>query len=121
VKIIAIFFVTLAITLVLDTDHAKGQSEESHNTAHGKRLWLKYNCFACHGTDGHGGGAGPKIAPHPIALAAFVAIVRHPRQSNMPMFSSKLLPDEDLRDIWIYMKTIPENPLPASIPLLEDR
>jgi len=87
------------------------------NAENGKKLWAKDNCYSCHGFDGHG-GAGVKIAPKPIAVNAFIAIVRKPPQSNMPTFSAKVISDADLRDMWAYLNTIPANPDPKNIPLL---
>ena len=87
------------------------------NVENGKKMWVKENCYSCHGYDGHG-GAGVKIAPKPIAVAAFIAIVRHPPKSNMPTFSAKVVSDADLRDMWAYLNTIPANPAVKDIPLL---
>jgi mono/diheme cytochrome c family protein len=84
----------------------------------GKTLWLKYNCYSCHGHDGHGGGAGPRVAPTPIAMSAFIAFVRQPPASTMPVFSAKIVPDADLRDIWAYLHAIRNPPALKDIPLL---
>ena len=89
----------------------------AQNAENGKRLWIKDNCYSCHGSDGHG-GAGAKLAPKPIATAAFIAFVRHPSASSMPTFSSKVIPDADLRDMWAYLNSIPAPPAAKDIPLL---
>ena len=75
----------------------------------GKTLWVKDNCYSCHGYDGHG-GAGAKLAPKPISMIAFMAFVRHPAASSMPTFSAKIIPDADLRDMWVYLNSIPAAP-----------
>lgn len=87
------------------------------NAENGKKLWAKDNCYSCHGFDGHG-GAGAKLAPKPIALQGFIAVVRKPPKSSMPTFSSKVVPDSDLRDMWAYLNTIPATPAVKDIPLL---
>lgn len=87
------------------------------NAENGKRLWVKDNCYSCHGFDGHG-GAGVRLAPKPIAQQAFIGIVRHPPKSGMPTFSAKVIPDSDLRDMWAYLSTIPATPSAKDIPLL---
>ena len=46
-------------------------------------VFLKDGCYSCHGYDGHG-GVGAKLAPKPIATAAFIAYVRHPGPGGMP-------------------------------------
>ncbi|MEQ1883883.1 MAG: cytochrome c [Bryobacteraceae bacterium] len=83
----------------------------------GKAAWIKYNCYSCHGYDGHG-GAGVKVAPKPIAVTAFIAFVRHPPASTMPTFTAKVVSDQDLRDMWAYLNTIPAPPAVKDIPLL---
>jgi mono/diheme cytochrome c family protein len=87
------------------------------NAENGKKLWVKNNCYSCHGYDGHG-GAGVKLAPKPIAAQAFIAIVRRPPGSNMPTFSAKVIPDADLRDMWAYLNSIPAAPAVKDVPLL---
>ena len=83
----------------------------------GKKLWTKDNCYSCHGFDGHG-GAGPKLAPKPIAAAAFIAIVRRPPASTMPAFTAKVVSDSDLRDMWAYLNSMPATTAIKDIPLL---
>ena len=87
------------------------------NADNGKKLWIKDNCYSCHGFDGHG-GAGVKLAPKPIAVQAFIGIVRHPPKSGMPTFTAKMIPDSDLRDMWAYLSTIPPTPAAKDLPLL---
>jgi mono/diheme cytochrome c family protein len=87
------------------------------DAAKGKAAWLKYNCYSCHGFDGHG-GAGAKVAPKPIAVNAFIAFVRHPPASSMPTFTAKVVPDQDLRDMWAYLNSIQAPPAVKDIPLL---
>jgi mono/diheme cytochrome c family protein len=86
------------------------------NVEKGKALWVKDGCYSCHGTDGHG-GVGPKLAPKPMAAAAFIAIVRRPPASGMPTFSAKVIPDTDLNDMLAYLRSIPDPP--KDIPLLK--
>ena len=93
-------------------------AQNAGNAEKGKTLFLKNNCYSCHGVDGHGGGAGVKLAPKPIALVAFLAYVRHPGPGSMPTFSAKTIPDADLRDIHAYLATIPDPPAVKDIPLL---
>ena len=87
------------------------------NAENGKKLWVKNNCYSCHGYDGHG-GAGARLAPKPIAVAGFIGYVRKPALGSMPTFSAKVIPDSDLRDIWAYLNTIPATPSPKDVPLL---
>jgi ubiquinol-cytochrome c reductase cytochrome c subunit len=93
-------------------------AQNAGNPEKGKTLFLKNNCYSCHGFDGHGGGAGVKLAPKPIALAAFIAYVRHPAVGSMPTFSAKVISDADLTDIRAYLATIPDPPAVKDITLL---
>jgi mono/diheme cytochrome c family protein len=68
------------------------------NAQKGKEIFLKDGCYSCHGYDGHGGVA-PKLAPRPIPLVAFIAIVRHPPASSMPTYSPKVMSDAELTDV----------------------
>jgi len=90
---------------------------QNGNAENGKKLWVKDNCYTCHGYDGHG-GAVARLAPTPIAMAAFIAIVRHPPASSMPTFSEKVIPDSDLRDMWAYLNSISAAPAAKDVPLL---
>jgi ubiquinol-cytochrome c reductase cytochrome c subunit len=91
---------------------------QSPGTAdNGKHLFVKLGCYTCHGYEGQGGGAGAKLAPHPIATAALIAYVRHPAGS-MPPFTSKVVSDQDLTDIHAYLVSVPAPPPLKDIPLL---
>jgi mono/diheme cytochrome c family protein len=85
----------------------------------GKAALLKYGCYTCHGYEGQGAGAtGKKLAPNPLPYAAFSAFVRN-TDRDMPPFTEKVLPDQDLMDIHAYLRSIPASPNPANIPLLQ--
>ena len=74
----------------------------------GKKLFVKYGCYECHGREGQGGVAfGPRLAPSPMAYAAFVRYVRAPR-GDMPPYSDKLITSEqDLADIHAFLASRP--------------
>jgi len=53
-----------------------------------------------------------------LTLVAFSAFVRNPPSGSMPPFRAKVMSDQELADVYAYIKTIPE-PKPAKdIPLL---
>jgi mono/diheme cytochrome c family protein len=87
------------------------------NAENGRHLFMKVGCYECHGTLAQG-GVGPRLAPRPMDLGAFVAFVRKPPGRGMPPYASKVLSDSDLADIRAYLETIPEPPPVKSIPLL---
>jgi ubiquinol-cytochrome c reductase cytochrome c subunit len=87
------------------------------NAENGKRQFVKLGCYTCHGYQGQGGGAGAKLAPHPIAAANLIAYVRHPAGS-MPPFTAKVVSDQELMDIHAYLASVPAPPPAKDIPLL---
>ena len=84
----------------------------------GKRVFMKENCFFCHGTVGQGAGVvGARIGPPSRNLAGFIRYIRRPAGA-MPAFTEKVVSDQDLTDVYAYLRSIPP-PKPArDIPLL---
>ena len=91
----------------------------SGNAAKGKQLFIDYSCYACHGFSGQN-GSGARLVPMKMAQVAFTAYVRNPRTKQMPTFSAKELSDQQLSDIWAYVKTLPDSPSADSIKLLKE-
>jgi mono/diheme cytochrome c family protein len=89
------------------------------NVQAGKELYLRYSCYACHSYDGHG-GAGARLVPLPMTAARFTAYIRNPPRPQMPPYSTKLLSDAQLADIWAYIKSLPASPEAKDIPLLAE-
>jgi len=75
------------------------------NAVNGGKLFVKYGCYECHGREGQGGLAGPRIAPNPPSVATLIRYVRAPR-GEMPPYTEKLLKsDQDLIDIHAYLSS----------------
>jgi ubiquinol-cytochrome c reductase cytochrome c subunit len=51
-----------------------------------------------------------------MTVPAFTAYVRNPRQ--MPPYTTKVLTDAQVADVWAYIQTLPASRLPKDIPLL---
>ena len=85
------------------------------NAQAGKDLYLRYSCYACHSYDGHG-GAGARLVPMRLTVERFTNYVHNPRQ--MPPYSSRLLSDVQLADLFAYIKSLPVSPEAKDIPLL---
>ena len=96
----------------------KTESSDSANVEKGKRLYMSYGCYECHGREGQGSlYAGARIGPRPIALPLFVRYVRQPA-GQMPPYTAKVVSDAELADIHAFLNSLPL-PVPAkSIPLL---
>ena len=86
----------------------------------GYKAFMKYQCYTCHGTIGQGGdrGTGPKLAPNPFPWAGFEHQVRTPRQ-DMPPFREPFLSNQELADIYAYLRSVKAGPSPNDIPLLK--
>jgi len=109
------------------TPLAAQQSEPvpAGDKAEGFKLFLRYGCFQCHGTVGQGAAVrfGPKIAPNPIPFAAFRHQLRNPYNpiqtyTPMPVYTQKVLTEQQVADIYAYLKGIPPAKKAADIPLL---
>jgi len=87
------------------------------DAGNGRRLFTKYGCYECHGTQGQGTTAGARLAPKPIALAALISYVRAPK-GQMPPYTAKVVSDAELADIRAYLASIPDPPPAKNIPLL---
>ena len=88
------------------------------NAANGKRLFLRDGCYACHGTQGAGGGiAGPRLAPDPLPFEAVLMQLRHPA-NRMPLYTAKVLSNGEAADIYAYLSSIPSGRPAGQIPLL---
>jgi mono/diheme cytochrome c family protein len=87
---------------------AFGQATNSPgDAANGKRVYMAVGCSQCHGTVGQGSRpTGPHIAPDPMPYEAFAGLVRHPR-NIMPPYTTMVLSDQQLTDIYAYLITIP--------------
>jgi ubiquinol-cytochrome c reductase cytochrome c subunit len=84
--------------------------------ARGRQVFIADGCSQCHGTTGQGTVA-PKIAPNPLPLQIFTLQLRNPR-GIMPVYTSAIMPDEKIADIYAYLSSIPKIKAAAEIPLL---
>jgi mono/diheme cytochrome c family protein len=97
---------------------SKAASAPAGNAQNGKKLYNSYGCYQCHGYAGQG-GAGPRVGPKPIPFQAFVQYVRTPK-NQMPPYTSKVLKDSELADIYAFLQSLPEPPKAKDIPLLNN-
>jgi mono/diheme cytochrome c family protein len=116
----------VAGALVLRCSEAAAQSAETAqkaavpvgNAQHGKTVYTRVGCYECHGWDGQSGGnTGPKLGPDPWPFTAFTRQLRVPLNS-MPPYTTKVLSDADVADIYAFVQSLPKPPKVESIPLL---
>ena len=107
---------TTLIALLLQACVLQVCTASAASPEHGKAVFMKAGCWQCHGTVGQG-GAGPRIAPDPLAYDTFAAFVRTTSRA-MPPYREKILPDADLADVHAYLQSIPTPANAENIPLL---
>jgi len=91
----------------------------SGDVAHGKRLFAADGCYQCHGRAAQGARpTGPRLARTELPYNAFVQQLRQP-SDVMPPYTRVVLSDKDIADIYAYVKSLPEPPKVADIPLLQ--
>jgi mono/diheme cytochrome c family protein len=110
---------TLAVTqaTVAQTQSAAPLAPPTGNAQRGKVLFeTTLRCYACHGFDGQTGS--PRLVPLARAEDVFLAYVRKPATPGMPSFVAQ--PEADLRDVYAYIRSIPQAaPNADNVPLLK--
>ena len=106
-----------AIAAAVLIAHAVASAQPAPNAANGRRLFEKDGCFQCHGYAGQGGRDGARLAATAMNAPAFARYVRRPFGA-MPAFTAKVLPDEELADIYAYLKSLPNAAAAKDIPAL---
>lgn len=96
-----------------------GAAAPGGNVDNGQKLYTSYGCYECHGREAQGSSAtGPRLAPRPIAFAAFSKYLRQPT-ALMPPYTSKVVSDGEVGDIYAFLQSRPQPPALESIPLLK--
>ena len=107
----------VTLILALAQAAAAGQATPAGNVENGKRLFVKETCYYCHGYAGQGGRDGARIAATAMNADALIRYVRRP-PGAMPAFTDKLISDQELRDVYAYLKSLPAAKPAKDIPLL---
>ena len=77
------------------------------NAVAGRKIYVKVGCHSCHGNEGQGAApTGPRLALNPLPYAAWSRYVREPR-ANMPPYTAKVLSDQELADIYAFLRAQP--------------
>jgi mono/diheme cytochrome c family protein len=116
-----VFFAIVVLLFGLPGMRAQKSSDAppAGNAQNGKRLFLADGCYECHGREGQGAAqtGAARIGPPQLSFEGFQSYVRSPK-NQMPPYSAKALPDQDLADIYAFLKSIPMPPKGKDIPLL---
>jgi mono/diheme cytochrome c family protein len=122
--IFRIAIAALVVTAITQTAVAQNQPTATSplgaptgNAQRGKTLYeTSLRCYACHGFDGQTGS--PRLVPMARAEDIFLAYVRKPATPGMPSFVAA--PEADLRDVYAYIRSIPQAaPAAESVPLIK--
>jgi ubiquinol-cytochrome c reductase cytochrome c subunit len=88
------------------------------DAAKGQAVFERTGCWQCHGRQGQGGREGPRIAsPVPMNWQALSTFVRTTK-GDMPPYTEKVLSNQELADVFAYLRSIPPAPDFRTIPLL---
>jgi len=80
-------------------------------------LYKKVGCYQCHSNQAQGGLSGPRIGPNLVPYARFSQYTRHPA-GEMPPYTTKVLSDQDLADIYAWVNARPRPPAVDTLPQL---
>jgi mono/diheme cytochrome c family protein len=105
-------FVVIAVLVA-----GAASAQPTGSAENGKRLFLRDGCWECHGYAGQGGRDGARIAATPLNAQGLIRYVRRP-SGAMPAYVDKVATDQELTDIWTYLKTLPGPKPVKDIPLL---
>ena len=113
----AVFVIALATAAVAQNQPAAQLAPATGNAQRGKTLFeTSLRCYACHGFDGQTGSR--RLVPMARAEDVFLAYVRKPATQGMPSFVA--IPETDLRDVYAYIRSIPQAaPNADSVPMIK--
>jgi mono/diheme cytochrome c family protein len=113
---VAAFVALLAASAVKAQDAPAGDAEK------GLQIYLKVACFTCHGRVGQGGAYNqptPSLAKTALPFEGFKFQLRNPVR-DMPAYADTLMSDQDIADVYAFVRSLPGKRDPKDIPLLQD-
>jgi mono/diheme cytochrome c family protein len=123
--LMSVCFVFAAFLLLTAPGHVYAQTQSAStplaaptgDAQRGKMLFeTTLRCYACHGFDAQTGS--PRLVPMTRAEDIFLAYLRKPATQGMPSFVAT--PEAELRDVYAYIRSIPQAaPAAESVPLLK--
>lgn len=113
---IALLALLVASAVSAQTPTSQQNAAPVGNADAGKKLYVSYGCYQCHGYEAQGSNAtGPRLGPRPIAFTAFNRYVRQPT-GQMPPYTTKVVSETDIANIYAFVSS---RPAPAAnVPLL---
>ena len=80
-------------------------------------LYKKIGCYQCHANEAQGGLSGPRIGPNLVPYARFSQYLRNPT-GDMPPYTTKVLSDQEIADIYAWVNARPKPPAVDTLPQL---
>ena len=120
---IGIVLITFSLFFPVQADTEKIEG----NVQRGEKLYLDYSCWSCHGYTGET-GTGNRLNPLRFNLEGFISYVRRPPRPLLPhgvgmrmlAYDGPEVSDQNLGDIYTYLKSLPSGSPPIEeIPLLQ--
>ena len=106
-------FVTLAPPAIADRGHGGGDDDfEDGNPVLGRAVYVRDNCYSCHGNTG-AGGDGPNIRDDPPDEDDVAEVVLEGTETGMPSFA-RLLDRNEVANVAAYIQTLGSNEEPTS-------
>ena len=97
----------IALMSLASAQTPSSQAAPAGNAEAGKKLYVSYGCYQCHGHEAQGSSAtGPRLGPNPIAFAAFSRYIRRPT-GQMPPYTDKVVSNTDMADIYAFVQARP--------------
>jgi mono/diheme cytochrome c family protein len=100
----------------------RAQDAPKGDAAKGKQIYMADGCFLCHGRVGQGGGYNtpvPSLAKTELPFEPFRLQLRQPAD-DMPAYSTAVVSDEQIADIYAYVQSLPGRRDPKSISILNN-
>ena len=111
-----------AACAIIATGAARAQEAPTGDAAKGKQIYLADGCFLCHGRAGQGGGYNgpvPALAKTELPFEPFKLQLRQPAD-EMPAYSTAVISDEQIADIYAFVQSLPGRRDPKSIAILNN-
>lgn len=118
----------LALAFTASGGQAQEQGPVTGDAERGALLYYQHTCYGCHGFSGYGRqDLNDTDSPFLLNEEVFTAFLRARQDeapvlpaTNMPNYPANALPDEDAKDIYAYIRSMPENsPEVSDIPTFQ--
>jgi mono/diheme cytochrome c family protein len=103
---LALAAAALAVSFWAPSTPLRAQTAGAGASGTGQAAYVKAGCDTCHGANGQGTAAAPRIAGTSRQLQAFIAYVRKP-MGTMPPQGGQVVSDQALADIYAFLRTAP--------------